>query len=559
MKVALVCIAKDEDCYLDEWMKYHYKIGVDDIFLYQNDWTFKNAGQYDQNHLFVFNIPGFQTQLPAYNHFMANFAKNYDWVMILDCDEFFNLCGAYLSVKEFFEDFSDYFAVGVNWRLFGDSHLQTFDPNNCSVLKRFTWCGKKHDKIIKTFLNIKKLSECNLLEKTLFPNPHCVNFGISKNPGKPNQFTIATNKKSFCDKAYNYDLEDLPVQINHYHCKTRIERTLRVKHGRCDIPPSDPQYFYTPTDFDENNLNDLEDCRLADFAKTLDETKELDNSSISIFAADHRKDVVWNLPYIRLGNFQSDCALNIKSDPVVAPFQLLLSEGAQMWWVRRHLDDFKNPTYVGFQHYRRFFSLKLKNPIVNVTQAQFDSSLCAKPLELGQILQSQNYDGATFIPLQVTSEFTDIISQLKMLVKIEKFGELEDLIDPAFVEFRNNLGPKFANVFDNAMKINKTFCCNIFILKNNLFREFADAAFPVFQHMLEKMPKERLKTVHPRFMGYFLERFTSIYLWSLTALGYKLKIFPLLTVDANIHKKWDPTGENTYADDIIKLDADLNA
>lgn len=562
MKVALVCIAKDEDCYLDEWMKYHYKIGVDDIFLYQNDWTFKNSGKYDPNHLFLFSIPGYQTQLPAYNHFMDKFAKNYDWAMILDCDEFLNLCGEYPSVKEFFEDFSDYFAVGVNQRLFGDSHLQTFNPNNCSVLKRFTWCGKKHDPTIKTFLNIKKLRESNLLGKTRFPNPHCVNFGISRNPEKPNEFTIATNKKTFCDRSSNYDLEDLRIQINHYHCKTRIERTLRVKHGRCDIPPSDPEYFYTPTDFDEKNLNEIEDHRLADFASTLDEFQEKNNdggnSGILMFAADHRKEVSWNLPCIRLGNFQSDCALNIKSDPVVAPFQLLLSEGAQMWWVNRHLAELGNPEYVGFQHYRRFFSFKLGNPIENVPADHFYPKLCATPFEIYQLLKSSQHDGASFIPIQVTKEFTDIVSQLKTLIKNENLGDIEDLVDPAFAEFKNNLGSKFASAFDKAMKVKQTFCCNIFVLKTELFKQFADAAFPVFQNMLEKMPIERLKSAHPRFMGYFLERFTSIYLWSLIILGHKIRQIPLLTIDANIHKKWNPTGENAYLDDIAKLDAEIH-
>jgi hypothetical protein len=34
MKTALVCIAKDEDHYIDEWLLYHLKLGFSDIFVY---------------------------------------------------------------------------------------------------------------------------------------------------------------------------------------------------------------------------------------------------------------------------------------------------------------------------------------------------------------------------------------------------------------------------------------------------------------------------------------------------------------------------------------------
>lgn len=40
MKVALVCIAKDEDNYIKEWINYHLSIGFSKIYVYQNDWNF---------------------------------------------------------------------------------------------------------------------------------------------------------------------------------------------------------------------------------------------------------------------------------------------------------------------------------------------------------------------------------------------------------------------------------------------------------------------------------------------------------------------------------------
>ena len=36
MKCALVCIAKDEDHYIQEWVDYHLMLGFSDIYVWQN-------------------------------------------------------------------------------------------------------------------------------------------------------------------------------------------------------------------------------------------------------------------------------------------------------------------------------------------------------------------------------------------------------------------------------------------------------------------------------------------------------------------------------------------
>jgi hypothetical protein len=38
MKISLVCIAKMEDFYINEWVLYHKKLGFDDIIIYETDW-----------------------------------------------------------------------------------------------------------------------------------------------------------------------------------------------------------------------------------------------------------------------------------------------------------------------------------------------------------------------------------------------------------------------------------------------------------------------------------------------------------------------------------------
>jgi phosphosulfolactate synthase (CoM biosynthesis protein A) len=47
MKVALVCVAKNEDNYIDEWLNYYNKLGFDNIFMYQNMVHLKYKYKYD--------------------------------------------------------------------------------------------------------------------------------------------------------------------------------------------------------------------------------------------------------------------------------------------------------------------------------------------------------------------------------------------------------------------------------------------------------------------------------------------------------------------------------
>jgi hypothetical protein len=35
--IGLVCIAKDENQYFDEWIRHHLKVGIDRVILYDNN------------------------------------------------------------------------------------------------------------------------------------------------------------------------------------------------------------------------------------------------------------------------------------------------------------------------------------------------------------------------------------------------------------------------------------------------------------------------------------------------------------------------------------------
>ena len=84
LKTALVCIAKNEENYIEEWVNYHLKLGFNNIFIYENNWRCNIKS----SQVTLIPFDGLAKQIEAYNHFLKNYKDDYDWVGFLDVDEF---------------------------------------------------------------------------------------------------------------------------------------------------------------------------------------------------------------------------------------------------------------------------------------------------------------------------------------------------------------------------------------------------------------------------------------------------------------------------------------
>ena len=97
MKIALIALAKDEDHYIDEWIDYHLLLGFDDIFICRDNWNFMSSNMKKTNvHITDYagdvSIPHNIKQNNFYNECINNtIIDDFDFVMILDVDEFVNL------------------------------------------------------------------------------------------------------------------------------------------------------------------------------------------------------------------------------------------------------------------------------------------------------------------------------------------------------------------------------------------------------------------------------------------------------------------------------------
>lgn len=234
MKVALVCIAKNEDSYIGEWAKYHKKLGFDDIFVYQNNWRVPVIDTETVN----IDSDGNPRQLESYNDFIANYWMHYQWAAFLDVDEFIVL-KKHNNIQEFVADYDEYSGVGINWYLFGDNG-QT--EKQTGLLNRFTKRQSSVNQHVKCMYKMRP--------DLVMVNPHHGNVGW-----------VDTNKNAH-QGPFNPGGPTDVAQINHYFCKTFVEFQEKVSKGLADSNRMrDIQDFYS------HNFNDVEDLQALNFMK----------------------------------------------------------------------------------------------------------------------------------------------------------------------------------------------------------------------------------------------------------------------------------------------------
>jgi hypothetical protein len=237
MKVSLVCIAKDEDNYIKEWIDYHKKLGFDDIFIYENNWD----SNVNEENVHTIKMDGEIKQIESYNHFIKEYYSKYDWVAFIDVDEFITL-KKHKDIKDFILEFGVN-SIAMNWVIFGSNGHDTIVNNNYSVLDRFTKRQNSVNPHIKTLLKLESPGIRML-------DPH-----------HPNVKLIDTNN-NIITSPLNYQGNVDIIQINHYFCKTIIEFQHKVNRGRADT------YFKrSVNEWYDYDINEIEDLTSLNFFK----------------------------------------------------------------------------------------------------------------------------------------------------------------------------------------------------------------------------------------------------------------------------------------------------
>ena len=257
MRVATVCIAKNEDRYIDEWVQYNLLLGVDQVVVYMNDWTYDFSAY--GGRVLAIDAPGEAMQFKAYNHFLRRLSGGYDFALVFDADEYLVL-RRHENVKDLLAEYEDYQSVAFNWRLFGDSGLAAPAGEQYSCLGRFVTCERGLNRHVKVAVNCGKLDG-----RQFFCNPHCLSGSL-----RGENVTIDPTKTRYVYGPFNEgaDVESAPAYIAHYRSKTRQEWIdNKIPKGKADFAKTDPCYYgySNMQEFEDSNLNEVTDTSALDF------------------------------------------------------------------------------------------------------------------------------------------------------------------------------------------------------------------------------------------------------------------------------------------------------
>lgn len=126
MKIAICTLMKDGHEYLKEWLDYHLKLGIDDIYIYED---YKSKSHKDiccnYEHVSLESVENMinstdtshSRQMLLWNSFIGKYKADYDWVAFIDLDEFIFLEDG-LEIKSFLENYNDCDGLFMFWKMF---------------------------------------------------------------------------------------------------------------------------------------------------------------------------------------------------------------------------------------------------------------------------------------------------------------------------------------------------------------------------------------------------------------------------------------------------------
>jgi hypothetical protein len=240
--LSLCAIIKDENN-LIEFIIYHWLIGVEYFYIYDNDSKIPIKNILD-NYIFkkictIIDYPGRGVQMNAYNHCIKNYGNKTKWLCILDGDEYI-LPKKHDSLRDFLNEYKNYHAIGINWVIFGTSFHEK--KQNGFVIDNYRYCSNKADKHIKTIFQPEHIKNCY--------NQHFVELN--------NPLKYVDSKKNIIFGSFNNNIGSTDIiQINHYFTKSLEDMYEKHKRGKaCNMGI----YQLINTHDDNNDIKDDTIC-----------------------------------------------------------------------------------------------------------------------------------------------------------------------------------------------------------------------------------------------------------------------------------------------------------
>lgn len=230
--LSICIIFKDENEYLQEWLEWHVKQGVEHFYIYDNGSKEPVINYIDDEYKSCCSIIDAigKTQKEVYDEYLKNFEEESEWTAFIDTDEFIRPINN-KSIVEFLEKFSENTDVIVmKWLIYGANGLKAKD--NRKVRERFLTP-------VNTYPEGLPMTKCIIKnENVKCMEAHFPVLGYNK-LNIVNEY--GQKVLSPWDKNVSSDL----IVVDHYFTRSLEEWKEKINRGSCDsFPPRDFDMFY---------------------------------------------------------------------------------------------------------------------------------------------------------------------------------------------------------------------------------------------------------------------------------------------------------------------------
>lgn len=224
-EMSAVLMIKNEASYVEEWLEFHRAVGYTKFYIYDNE-SKDNLREVltpyiDSGIVEYIYYPGIGKQREIYTHAVRKFRLESKYMTFIDTDEFM----IPLSEETIIDIVDDLFmrngkagAIGVNWRMFGDSGYE----QRCgklvteSFLHRAvdSWNENRAQCVVKFICNPRRIFHFEEVGELIY---NCSCFGITEEGERI--YGAWSSKPSFNK-----------LQINHYWTRSKeefVEKQLR--------------------------------------------------------------------------------------------------------------------------------------------------------------------------------------------------------------------------------------------------------------------------------------------------------------------------------------------
>lgn len=253
--ICVVSIFKNEKHALKEWVEHYLREGVDHFFLTDNgsgDGYIEVLEEYIHKGMVTLNINAARHQQVNHLNYDLKKVKRYDWVIVVDLDEFLYARNSFSTIKQYLTSLhSNVGQVYVPWKMFGSNgHVD------------------QTENIIHSFLRRNIYEDRSLINgKCITRTKNLAKIGIHQSSMNASRLIITSdgNVKKHDDNNFVYTSEQILkvscLHLNHYAIQS-WEWFSKVKMTRGDASSSSVDNIRDKTYFDAYDINIVLDDEL---------------------------------------------------------------------------------------------------------------------------------------------------------------------------------------------------------------------------------------------------------------------------------------------------------